>query len=102
MGFRILKPLLVLIKMTAEVEILKESAKDTTTITMKALQFDDENLPFVYYKDVNGQVLTKPVTVGINDGLIVEIIDGVESGETILVPDSIINPMMMGPGGRVH
>lgn len=83
--------------LTAEVEIIKESAVNATVISMKALQFDENNLPYVYYRDASGKVVTKQVKVGINDGIIVEITEGIEAGETILVPISVINPMV-GPG----
>ncbi|NLL82029.1 MAG: HlyD family efflux transporter periplasmic adaptor subunit [Tissierellia bacterium] len=71
---------------STEVIMPHESVKNATTISMKALQFDDENKPYVYYRDSKGSISTKAVTVGINDGIIVEILEGVESGETILVP----------------
>jgi len=88
--------------LTSEVKILKESAENATTISMKALQFNDENLPFVYYYDEEGKVAFKQVEVGINDGMVVEILDGVAAEETILIPESIINSMMMGPAGGVE
>ena len=86
--------------LTAEVKILKESAENVTTISMKALQFNDENLPFVYYYDEEGNIASKQVEVGINDGIVVEISDGVAAEETILIPETIINPMMMGAAGH--
>ncbi len=91
--------------LTAEVEIIKESAVNATVISMKALQFDENNLPYVYYRDASGQVVTKSVKVGINDGIIVEITEGIEPGESILVPITIINPMAgpgQGPAGGVE
>lgn len=84
--------------LSTEVTILNDSAENATTISMKALQFDNENKPFVYYRDSKSDVVTKPVTVGINDGNIVQIIEGIEDGETILIPAEInVNPFSMGP-----
>lgn len=77
--------------MSVEVRILNHSEKNVTTISMKALQFDNENKPFVYYRDLDGNVVTKYVAAGINDGNIVQIIDGVKSGETILLPEEKSN-----------
>lgn len=87
--------------LSTEAKILSKSAKNATTISMKALQFDNENLPYIYHRDIKGDVLTKSVTVGINDGIIVEILEGIEPGDTILFPqESLWNPMM-GPPGMV-
>lgn len=72
--------------LSAEIEAVNKNELNSTTISMKALQFDNENQPFVYYRDANNKVITKPVTAGINDGNIVQIIDGVKSGEVILLP----------------
>ena len=50
-------------------------------------------------------MVTKSVKVGINDGIIVEITEGIEPGESILVPITIINPMAgpgQGPAGGVE
>ena len=54
---------------------------------MKAIQFDNENKPFVYYADEKGKVQSKPVTIGINDGITVEIKEGVSAGDIIFYPE---------------
>ncbi|MBC8587542.1 efflux RND transporter periplasmic adaptor subunit [Paratissierella segnis] len=72
--------------LSVEVSVQNKYAPNATTISMKALQFDNENKPFVYIRDMDNKVVPKPVTVGINDGNTVEIIDGIKSGEVILVP----------------
>ncbi len=72
--------------LSVEVKALNKSVTGATTISMKALQFDNENQPFVYYKDTNGNVVTKPIKAGINDGNTVQIIDGIKTGEVILLP----------------
>lgn len=72
--------------LSVEVSVQNKYAPNATTISMKALQFDNENKPFVYIKDANNKVVVHPVSVGINDGNIVEIIDGIKSGEVILLP----------------
>lgn len=87
--------------LTTEIKILNKSAKDAITISMKALQFDNENLPYVYFRDAKGDVATKQVSVGINDGIVVQILDGIKTGETILLPEESQWSPMMGPPGRV-
>ncbi len=81
----------LLVGMSTEVTMISQSAPNATTISMKALQFDNENQPFVYYKDNSDKVAAKAVTVGINDGNIVQIEDGVKSGEVVLLPKEKIN-----------
>lgn len=73
--------------MSVEVKILNHNVKDAVTVSMKALQFDNENKPFVYCRDSEGNVTARYVDVGVNDGTVAEIISGVEPGEIILVPN---------------
>ncbi|TJX15384.1 HlyD family efflux transporter periplasmic adaptor subunit [Tissierella creatinini] len=87
--------------LSTEVKILNEKAEDATTISMKAIQFDNENLPYVYYRDNKGKVATKPVKVGINDGTKVQVIEGIVAGETVLVPAVEGWDVMMGPPREV-
>ena len=92
--------------LSVEVKAINKSVTSATTISMKALQFDNENQPFVYYRDINGNVVTKPVKVGINDGSTVQIIDGIKTGEVLLLPaeaKTITTPRNMvssQPGGN--
>jgi HlyD family secretion protein len=73
--------------LSAEIEAINKNETNATTISMKALQFDNENQPFVYYRDASNKVIAKPVITGINDGNTVQIIEGVKSGEIILLPE---------------
>ncbi|NLM75022.1 MAG: HlyD family efflux transporter periplasmic adaptor subunit [Clostridiaceae bacterium] len=77
--------------MSVEVRVLNHDIKDAVTVTMKALQFDAENKPFVYVRDSDGKVQTKYVETGVNDGTIVEIKSGVNSGDIILIPNRIFD-----------
>ncbi|HBR01598.1 MAG TPA: hypothetical protein DD738_03225 [Ruminiclostridium sp.] len=72
--------------MSVEVRILNHNVESAATISMTALQFDQENKPFVYYRDAEGNAAEKYVTVGVNDGNIVQITEGLAPDETILVP----------------
>ncbi|MBC8080249.1 MAG: HlyD family efflux transporter periplasmic adaptor subunit [Gorillibacterium sp.] len=76
----------LLVGMSVEVQLLNESVADATVLPMKAIQFDSENKPYVYYTNDSDKVEAKSVTLGINDGATVEIKSGVKSGETIEVP----------------
>lgn len=80
--------------LTVEVLIPRQSVRNATTVSMNAIQYDDDDEPFVYVYDSNGKVAMQPVKLGINNGIIVEITSGLKSGETVLVPPTFNFPMM--------
>ncbi|MEG2597702.1 MAG: HlyD family efflux transporter periplasmic adaptor subunit, partial [Oscillospiraceae bacterium] len=83
--------------MSVEVKILNQSVENVQMISMKALQFDSENKPFVYVANEKGKMTTKPVKIGINDGVAVEIKEGIQADEKVYFPKVTITPMdMMG------
>lgn len=90
----------VLPGMQVDVKIMNEHVENTTVISMNALQFDEYNQPFVMAVDASGNTNNVPVSVGTNDGVNVEIVSGVRSGETILVPpQAAASSMTMGGVG---
>lgn len=80
--------------LTCEVSVLRESALNATTVSMDAIQYDENNKPYVYCYGRGDEIVQQSVLLGINNGTIVEIRDGVRSGETILIPRIITYPMM--------
>lgn len=84
--------------LTCEVIVPRESVENATTVSIEAVQYDENGKPFVYCYDRNDEIVKQTVLLGINDGTIVEIKDGIRSGETVLVPPSynMMMPMMMG------
>lgn len=70
--------------LSAEVKIHSANAADAVTISMNALQFDENNEPYVLMRDSDGKIVSKKVTVGMNDGTSVEIKDGLKAGDTVL------------------
>ena len=72
--------------MSTEVKIINDSVKDAVVIPMDAIQFDYQNLPYVYYYNNQGEVVTKAVEVGMTDGIMVEIVSGIKAGEEVLIP----------------
>lgn len=77
----------LLVGMSTEIKMVSQSVKDATTISMKALQFDNENTPFVYIKDEKDKIVAKEVSIGINDGTTVQITDGINAGDTVYLPE---------------
>ena len=72
--------------MSTEVKIINDSVKDAIVIPMEAIQFDYQNLPYVYYHNNQGEVVTKAVEVGMTDGIMVEIVSGIKAGEEVIIP----------------
>jgi HlyD family secretion protein len=71
--------------MQVDVKICNAHAENVTFISMNALQFFQDNTPFVTMMRGNSHVEI-PVRVGVNDGVNIEIAEGVRSGETVMVP----------------
>lgn len=73
---------------TCEIIVPRESAADVVTVSVNAIQYDDDGKPFVYTYDRYGEVIEQNVVIGVNDGHIVEVKDGLRSGDTVLIPPS--------------
>ena len=72
--------------LSCEVKVPKESALTATTITMNAVQFDDDQQPYVYCYNRGNEVVRQDIVLGVNNGSYVQVLDGIKSGETILIP----------------
>ncbi len=82
--------------MSCEVLLPRESAHSATTVSMNAIQYDEDGKPYVYCYSRGNEIVKQTVILGINDGSIVEIKEGIRTGETILIPEASPNfPMMM-------
>ena len=92
----------ILTGMSSEIKIVKAESKNAKTISMNALEFDEDNQPYVYVKGANGTPIAKSVNIGINDGLSVEIKSGLKDSDTVLSTDKfeLINPFEMMHGGK--
>ncbi len=80
--------------MSVEAQALNQSAAGVITISMRALQFDNENKPYVFIKE-GDKITTRPVEIGINNGLSVEIKEGLSDGETVYYPRKVIDMTAM-------
>lgn len=88
--------------MSAEVTVLKDQALSATTVTLNAIQFDDDSKPFVFCYSRGEEIVRQPVILGINNGSIVQVLDGIKSGETVLIPkdNTLSFPQMPAMGNR--
>jgi multidrug efflux pump subunit AcrA (membrane-fusion protein) len=74
------------IGMSAETKILKHNETDIKTISMKAVQFDSQNKPYVLIASKKGEPTKQYVQTGINDGTTIEIKEGLSTGDKVLIP----------------
>lgn len=81
--------------LTCEVIVPRERAVDATTLPVDAIQYDEDSKPFVYCYSRGDEVVRQSVLLGITNGSIVEIRDGVRSGETVLIPPSLNMAQLM-------
>lgn len=82
--------------LTCEVSVPRESVMNATTVSVEAIQYDDDGKPFVYCYSRGDEIVEQRVILGVNNGSIVEIREGVKSGETVLIPPQFgfMLPMM--------
>ncbi len=90
----------VRIGMTAEVKLISKQATGVVTLPMVAIQFDDNNNPYVLKKDDKGVVIKNKITTGINDGTTIEIKSNVSNNEAVLYTkaDTTITGVGLGQG----
>lgn len=92
----------VRIGMSAEVKIISNKVSGVVTLPMTAIQFDENNKPYILKKGENDTVVKTEITTGINDGITVEVTSGIASGETILYKKSSETRDMNFPGGGIN
>ena len=90
----------ILMGMTCEVSVPKQTALGVATLSLSSVKFDEDNRPFVYMRDRNDDVTAEYITLGINNGTIVEVTEGLKSGETVLIPKNNVSMFMAFQGMR--
>lgn len=73
----------VLPGMQVTVVIPQEEAMDAVILSKSALGFDGSNSAYVYKKAEDGSMVMHPVTIGVDNDNYVEILSGVDEGETV-------------------
>lgn len=88
------------IGMSAEVKLISDKAAQVVTLPMTAIQFEQNNQPYVFKKDKNEEIVKNEITTGINNGTKVEVKSGLQSGETIFYPKlAVVEEGGFRPGG---
>lgn len=74
----------VRIGMSAEARVENQSVRGVLTLPMAVIRFDEKNLPYVLVKGRGRE--KRPLTLGVNDGMVVEVIDGLSPDDVVIVP----------------
>ncbi|MCD8145888.1 MAG: efflux RND transporter periplasmic adaptor subunit [Clostridiales bacterium] len=74
--------------MSVEVRLTNVDEKDALSISVDALNYNDDNTAYVYILDEDGNVVTQAVTLGVSDGSYVQITDGLEEGDSVFLAGS--------------
>lgn len=82
----------VLPGMQATVSIAADQKDNAMLLDMGALAFDEENKPYVLRQTADGDYEAAYVEVGLNDGIRVEIIDGLAVGDTVYAQSGTETP----------
>lgn len=87
--------------LSAEIKIHSARAVNAVTISMNALQFSENNEPYVLMRASDGKVVSKAVTVGMNNGKKAEIKEGLQAGDIVLIAAEkrTSSGMIPAPGG---
>jgi multidrug efflux pump subunit AcrA (membrane-fusion protein) len=65
-----------------------------------AIRYNDMGETYASLRRADGSIVDRPVELGMNDGIVVEVISGLREGDTVMVPlVPATNPF--GPGGPV-
>ncbi|TSI05093.1 efflux RND transporter periplasmic adaptor subunit [Lysinibacillus sp. BW-2-10] len=72
--------------MSAESKVLKDHATGINTVSMKAIQFDSKNKPYVLITSEDGKPIKQYVETGINDGTTIEVKSGLEVDDVVMIP----------------
>ncbi len=87
--------------MTATVRVLVGERDNVVAVPTVAVQYDPMGEPFVYVRSDDGAWIEAPVELGMNDGIMVEVLSGVEVGQTVRIPVSLETPVPEEGGGNV-
>lgn len=92
--------------LSAEIRLVKASAKDALSLPAGAIGYEADNTAYVLKKGTDGNPLKTYVTLGVTDGMYVQVKDGVNAGDMILMTPAAnagaaSSGLMIGGGGPV-
>lgn len=82
--------------MQVSAKVLRSQALGVTMLKTDAIQFDDYNQPYVLMYSADGKDTVRvSVSVGVSDGIYCEITQGLNPGDTVLVPSGMSMAQIM-------
>ena len=87
----------VLPGMMATMRVLIGERDDVLAIPAAAIQYNRSREPVVSVQIADGEWQEQPVQLGMNDGIMVEVISGLKEGQTVVMP--IFSPWTPDQGG---
>ena len=88
--------------MLANVRVVVGEVKDVLTIPSAALQYRPDGTTYVTVRTAEGQAREQAVSIGLNDGIVAEVRQGLSEGDTVLIPlVPPTEPRGYGPMGPV-
>lgn len=89
--------------MQVEVKMLNQQAENTLLLKVDALQFDEQNHVYVLTQNADGEYVQTYVETGINDGSTVQIVSGLQNGQTVYYAAELdMAAMMEAMRGRMR
>lgn len=85
------------IGMNTEVTITVDSEEDVIAVPIDAIQFTGDDKTYVSLK-YDGKVVNSMVTTGITDGLKIEVTEGLNEGDIVLIPVVVVDEETALPG----
>jgi len=86
--------------MSTEITLTKNQAIGAVTLPMTAIQFEEDNTPFVFLKGSEGEPIKTSIETGVNDGTTVEILNGVSIDDQILYTAKVSESNLGFGGGN--
>ena len=87
----------VLPGMMATMRVLIGERDDVLSVPAAAIQYNRRMEPIVSVQTADGEWQDQPVQLGMNDGIMVEVLSGLEEGQTIAMP--VFSPWTPDQGG---
>lgn len=75
--------------MTCEITFIQKQISDIIYVNVQAVEYKGNGISTVLVYDQNGNAVEKEVVTGFTDGRYVEIISGIEAGETVLAESAV-------------
>ncbi|WP_227396096.1 efflux RND transporter periplasmic adaptor subunit [Jeotgalibacillus aurantiacus] len=90
--------------MTVEAMTVRDEAVQVPTLSLDGIEYDDQDQPFVWIENGEGDLEKRFVETGLTDGKRIEITDGLTTGDLIVMEETSavggFAPPMMGGGGQ--